>query len=287
MATQPTYGYAWATQLVNNGPTGGPNKITDTPQGYQDQGFTWDKAVPFELLNGWRNNIGLWLDYFQEVDSELVAEDANLQAQIDAISLGDLTGTSSNTWTIGTGNDDIEKCFNVGNSDEGSAAGKLCWRESPEFQTVNPDTEETIIPWMWWGTDNSYSLYDYPLRPLTTDDLEILQTNYDEGIIDEARFDQLSGYVIYDSDEISGLALTEIERYHSGVETFTVDVRYLGNTTESVAKATAEAQVSGQQEGDNLNVIYYKAQYTGQGNWTKVTSKNKIKTYTYTSGSWV
>ena len=288
MATQPPYVLDWATTLTNNGPTGGPNKIVDTPTSYKQVGFVWDKKVPFELLNGWRNNVGQWVDYLETFCTELQAEDANLQSQIDGIQLDNLTGTTNRSWTIGESDDDItSKCIYVGSLSDGDNSGFLCWRLSPEFQNINPNNGNLEVPWMWWARDNVWS-DEYPLRALTPDDLEVLQENFDDGVITEAKFNQLKAYVIYSAGDISNIALTEITKFNeAGVENFTVDVRYLGNTNSSAAKASAITQVSGQQEADTLTVIWYEARNVGQGNWTKVVSDTKVDNYTYTNGAWV
>lgn len=289
MATQPTGTYAWATVFTNNGPTLQGNRI-NVPTEYQDVGYIWNDKPPYEVMNGWMYNVGQWLDYIQETQTETdlgwVAGDANLQSQIDALDLTAITGTSSDSYTVGTGLGITPKYIYTGNTDEGAGAGYLVWRLSPEFSEINPNTGLTNIPWKWWARDNSYA-EEYPLTALTTDDLAILENNLSEGVITAERFNQLSAFVVYSQSEISGLALTEILQYHSGVESYTVDVRYIGNTTATSAKNAAAAQVSGQQEGDILTVIWYKERRKGMGNWTKILSDTTVSTYTYTNGSWV
>lgn len=260
MATTPPYTYNWATQTVNNGPKGGPNKVVDTPQAYQDQGYVWNKAIPFELLNGWRNNVGLWLDYLQEVNTELVAVDVDLQDQIDAISLGDLSSTASPSWTIGE-QDEASKIlyFNSANSrDIGNLPSQyITWK----YSYTDPDSGNDVF--QLFAKDSEWS-DEYPLNP--------------------------ANHNILTESEVASIANTQIELYHSGVENFSVDVTYLRPypITQTQAEAAAFSAVQTQEEGDFLAMKWDPGMKVGTGNGSKwVSAGSQTYNYKYTNGQWV
>lgn len=260
MATEPDYTYDWATQEVPNGPTGGPNIIIDTPQAYRDQGFVWNKAIPFELLNGWRRNVGLWLDYQQEVNAELVAADTGLQDQINAISLGDLTGSSSASWTVGDQNENAKTVYfnSAASRDVGDLPSQyITWK----YSYTDVDTGNDVF--QLFAKDNEWE-DEYPLNPA------------DHNILTEAQ--------------VAAIANAQIEQYHSGSETYNVDVTYYDSypVSQATALAIADASVQGEQEGDFLNVTYDPGKKVGTGNGTKwVAAGNSTFSAKYISGAWV
>lgn len=102
---EPSESYDWATNLVNNGPSGGPNRI-DPPLTIREQGYTWGSKSPVEYFNGWCYIVGLWLDYVRTaIDDSIVVTD-DLQDQIDTINnttIPAISETTSESFLIGDG----------------------------------------------------------------------------------------------------------------------------------------------------------------------------------------
>lgn len=267
MATKPTESYDWAVNLIFNGPTAGPNKI-DVPAAYEQQGWLWNQKPAYEIMNGWMYSVTQWLNWTQTSLDDFEDTFLDFQDQIDQLNI-DITGipsTTSESFTIGqnAANDNPKYFYATTSSGDTDFQSYIVLRRSPEYE----DPSSGDQPWLWWAknSENSTSIYspsgEYPLDP--------------------------SLHLIPTISEIRLIADEQIALYHTGeVNVYSVDVRYLGNTTQGIALSTAEATISNPLEGDKMTVIWLLAGSKYAGNYTKVTENVQVNNYVYSNGAWV
>lgn len=263
--TKPTKSYEWATNLIFNGPAAGPNKI-DVPAAYEQQGWIWNQKPAYEIMNGWQYSVSLWLQWAEDQVDEFIDTNNDFQDQIDQLNI-DITGiasTTSESFTIGANanNENPKYFYATTSSGDTDQSSYIVLRRSPEFE----DPQSGSIPWKWWAKDNEWQITNY---------------NNNEYPLDPAVLE------IPTESQIRLLADEQIQLYHSGaVDTYSVDVRYLGNTTKNTAKNAAAGTISNPQEGDKMTVIWYEGRTVGTGNGSKVVSDTKVNNYVYSNGAW-
>lgn len=80
---RPTGPIDWATQLLNNGPQSGPNRIDPTVQ-RQEAGWLWGEKPDYETLNGWKYNVSRLLSWSADAIDRIDIQIANTAGVPDA-----------------------------------------------------------------------------------------------------------------------------------------------------------------------------------------------------------
>ena len=80
---RPTGPVDWATQLLNNGPLSGPNRI-DPSVDRQEAGWGWGEKPDFETLNGWKYNVSRLLKWSADSVDRIDVQIANIVGTPDA-----------------------------------------------------------------------------------------------------------------------------------------------------------------------------------------------------------